>query len=929
METIGKYEVVRSMGTGVLGEIYEARGAVTGARCVLKICALEDAEVRAEFLAAAERSLELIHPSIASVLDCGTEAGKPYLAEEFLSGEGLDRRLERGAPIGMQASVSLLFQVAQALAAASERGLLHRELRPSCIRLLADGRAKVQGFGIAHLARTAAGHQAGSAESVGDMAYVSPEQIRGETLDARSDQFSFGVVAYELLSGRRPFGGEHSADLMVQVLSSEPISLVDRSPDCAPALSRLVMRCLEKDPARRFADTAQLVEAMAPLVDVVTSGARTVTRVLEPTELQEVAVSPEAKRSEARARIAQHLLRGELTQAEAGLRDAERHWGGTSAYVDLRQRLNELRDAERRTQVKSLLDSARRFLGDRDFDLAQRACVEALTFDPAEPEAHRLLAEIRKELEHERRQDEMEASRSIARAAVAELLASPDPPQRPFPGGVALDATADSAGAELEATRAGVVETEWSAEPSAFDRTTALPSAPSLPSPPSSPASTTGERTTVLPVSLSNITDAPTAAFAAAAAAAPPPVLPSVVAPAASRIETLLAAGKLDEARLALEELKANLRGDETVRREHARLSAALLDAYHAQRLLRPSGARPLPVTGSFESTGSRASVTAPRATPPAMPVPALAPGLTFTEPPPLPVVPTPQQTPAQAAPQGSKKSGGRALLWIGLGLAGLVVLGAVAGGLWYFTHRQSATAVPALAPLPVPPRPGRLTFPPNALPGLTVTVDGSAPNALGPGVALSLPAGEHVLSFAADGMQPQELRMQLAAGEARTQSTPILVPLPPPEPEVVAADPAAVAQAKAKKKKVVLAPAPAPPPVEPAPAPAPPPVVKVQRGDLVEAGPGVTPPKTIKMQGAKYPDRAKREKREATIGVLVLVDENGRVAETKIQEGDPFGVGFEPAALEAVRQATFEAATKDGVAVKMWKLVRVGFRLK
>ena len=449
METIGKYEVVRGMGTGVLGEIYEARDAVTGARCVLKICALEDAEVRAEFLAAAERTVGWVHPSIATVLDCGTEAGKPYLAEEFLSGEGLDRRLERGAPLGMQASVSLLFQVAQALAAAAEHGLLHRELRPSCIRVLADGRAKVQGFGIAHLARTAAGHQAGSAESVGDMGYVSPEQIRGEPLDARSDQFSFGVVAYELISGRRPVGGEHSADLMVQVLSSEPISLVDRSPDCVPALSRLVMRSLEKDPARRYADTAQLVQAMAPLVDVVASGTSTVTRVLEPAELQEVADSPEAKRSEARARIAQHLLRGELTQAEAGLREAERHWGGANAYADLRQRLNELRDVERRTQVKSLLDSARRFLGDRDFDLAQRACVEALTFDPAEPEAHRLLAEIRKELEHERRQDELEASRSIARAAVAELLASPDPAAASVPGRFGARATAGGAGGKL------------------------------------------------------------------------------------------------------------------------------------------------------------------------------------------------------------------------------------------------------------------------------------------------------------------------------------------------------------------------------------------------------------------------------------------------------------------------------------------------
>ena len=209
------------------------------------------------------------------------------------------------------------------------------------------------------------------------------------------------------------------------------------------------------------------------------------------------------------------------------------------------------------------------------------------------------------------------------------------------------------------------------------------------------------------------------------------------------------------------------------------------------------------------------------------------------------------------------------------------------------------------------------------------MTVDGSAPNALASGAALSLPPGEHVLSFAADGMQAQQLRVQLASGEARTQSTPILAPLPPAEPVAVAPDPAAVAQAKTKKKKAVVAPTPAPPPVQPAPAPAPPPVAKVQRGDLVEAGPGVTPPKTVKMQGAKYPDRAKREKREATIGVLVLVDENGRVAETKIQEGDPFGVGFEPAALEAVRRSDLRGRDQGWCGGEDVKLVRVGFRLK
>lgn len=903
METIGKYEIVRRMGTGALGEVYEGRDPATGVRCVVKTCSTDDPAVRERFLAAAQAARALVHPAVATVLDAGREAGKPFLVEEFLSGEALDRRLERGAPLPTQQSVGMLFQVAQALSAASALGIVHRDLRLANVRLLSDGRAKVQGFGVAELARTAAGaSRAGEAPI--ETAFVSPEQIRGQEPDARSDQFAFGVMAYELLSGRRPFGGEHAADFMVQVLSAEPISLRDRSPDCPPEMARIVARCMEKEPDRRFATAADLVSAMAPLVEVVADGGRQVTRVLQPSELKPESPSPEGKRSEARARIAQHLMRGELAPAEAALREAERLWGGAGAYGDLRQRLRDLRDVERREQVKSLLDSARRFLGDADFDLAQRACVEALTFDPAEPEAHRLLAEIRKGLEHQRHEDEMEASRSIARFAVAELLASPDPPPRDpparqvsgehVPGALAAasSAAAPSSAAALDDTVAGLVppppppemSTSWPELSSGQH----LP--PVEPPPPANPPRSAVEQ---------------------------PAGAPAVAAALAGRIEALLAAGKLDEARGAVEELKGLVHGDETVRREHARLSSALLDAYHAQRLLRPSGARPLPMTGTFEATGSRALVTAPKPAPVAAATPA--------------PVPTSPPAAGQAAPSApvplpaSAPKTGRGRWLLVAGLAALALLAIAAGGFWVLSHR--APSPPAVPPS-VAPRMAHLAMPANALAGLFVLVDGGAPLPLAGGLSRDLAPGDHVLTFVAPGAQPQELHIQLKAGEQRTQSTPFLVPLAPAAPEATPA-PVPAETAKAKKKKPLPAVVEPARPVEQVAAPAPAAPRPVQRGDLVEAGPGVTPPKTVKMQGARYPDRAKREKREATIGVLVLVDENGRISDLKVQDADPYGVGFDDAALAAVRQAVFEPATKDGVAVKMWKLVRVGFRLK
>lgn len=924
METIGKYEIVRRMGTGALGEVYEVR-APNRPRGVLRTCAIEDPIVRQQFLSAGELLRNLVHPAVAAILDAGVASGTPYVVEEFLSGEALDRRLERGAPFALPESMAILFQIAQALRAGGTLEMAHRDLRPAHVRLVGESRIKLQGFGIAHLAKGGAGHTPRSGDAPAEIAYVAPEQIRGEAADERSDQFAFGVIAYELLSGRRPFGGEHAADLMVQILSAEPIALGERSPDCPQAMARVVARCLEKDPARRFQDPAELVAAIAPLVDVVTEGPRQVTRVMDPAELQPEAPSPVARRAEARARIAQHLLRGELAQAEAALREAERAPGSAGTFADLRTRLAELRDVDRHNQVKSLLDSARRFLAAGDLDLAQRACVEALTLEPAESEAHRLLADAQQELERRRHEDELEASRTIARFAVAELLASPEPPPRELPRAAAAQASSappparrprgeDDTENALEATVAGnfaspiaapAVEAEWPSLPPS-QQLPALP--PDLPIPPLP--------TEALPTSPPPEPVAPPPAPVVAPAAAAAPAIPPAAQRLADRVERLLASGALPEARVAIEELKAEIHGNEAVRALHARWSAALLDAFQAQRRGRISGAQPL-----VDAPGSRAFVTgAPPArgaapSPPPRPAP-------VEEVAPEPVVAAPVAAAAPAKPP--KTGGGRGAL-----IGGLVALGlVVAGGAGWFLLRGGTPPPPPPA-APAPPKPARLAIPANALAGLTVRVDGGAPEPLSGGLAREMPAGEHVLLFESPGNTPQELRVTLAAGEARSQSTPIFTPLPPPEPEPEATV-AAPAAAKTRRKKAVVEPVVAPAPVEaPAPAPAPAAPPPTRRGDLVEAGPGVVAPRTLSIPGAKYPDRARREKREATIGILVLVDENGAPVATKVQEGDPFGVGFDEAALTAVRAARFEPATKDGVAVKMWKLVRVGFRLK
>jgi TonB family protein len=178
---------------------------------------------------------------------------------------------------------------------------------------------------------------------------------------------------------------------------------------------------------------------------------------------------------------------------------------------------------------------------------------------------------------------------------------------------------------------------------------------------------------------------------------------------------------------------------------------------------------------------------------------------------------------------------------------------------------------------------------------------------------------GDHELSFAAPGAAPSRVRVAIAAGAAQSLEV----------PELPAGAPPATAPRK-PRKRVEAAPAPPPPAPEPEPVvvepPLPPPV---HRGDLVEFGPGVVRPKLLRPLSADYPAAAKRQRAEARIGVAVLVDENGKVTDARIAEGDGRGLGFEEVSLRAARAGAYQPATKNGVAVKMWHTVYITFRSK
>ena len=279
-QRVGSYEVVAPIGAGGMGEVYRAVDTKLGRPVALKVLPARfaaDADRLHRFEQEARTTGLLNHPNILTVHDVGHAEGHPYLVSELLEGESLRERLQRG-PLGAERVVGLAAQAARGLAAAHARGVVHRDFKPDNIFITRDGRVKILDFGIAKLVQsegqgldqltTAAGTAAGAV--VGTAAYMSPEQVAGRVVDARSDLFSFGVVLYEMLTGRRPFSGNSPIETMTAVLHDDPAPLFSSDRNIPPALARVVTRCLEKAPDERFQSAHDLAFALDATVSTAT-----------------------------------------------------------------------------------------------------------------------------------------------------------------------------------------------------------------------------------------------------------------------------------------------------------------------------------------------------------------------------------------------------------------------------------------------------------------------------------------------------------------------------------------------------------------------------------------------------------------------------------------------------------------------------------
>jgi hypothetical protein len=265
-KTLGHYRVLTLLGRGGMGEVYAAEDLKLKRKVALKTLPPEMAankERRRRFEREAQAVAALNHPGIVTIYSVEQDAGTAFLTMELVEGKTL---AEAVPPGGMPADefLPIAIQVADAVQAAHERGILHRDLKPGNVMLTADGRIKVLDFGLAKLTDTDPradlhGSMTTSAgQIVGTVSYMAPEQAEGKPIDHRADIFGLGVLLYELAAGVRPFQGETNLTILAGLMRDDPRPIAELRQDLPPAVGAIIQKCLEKDPAKRFQSAGDL-----------------------------------------------------------------------------------------------------------------------------------------------------------------------------------------------------------------------------------------------------------------------------------------------------------------------------------------------------------------------------------------------------------------------------------------------------------------------------------------------------------------------------------------------------------------------------------------------------------------------------------------------------------------------------------------------
>jgi serine/threonine-protein kinase len=255
---VGKYLIEEKVGVGGFGTVYKGRDPFIKRAVAIKTCQSDEEEIKKRFFREAEFAGNLHHRNITTIYDFGvTDDGTPYIVQEFLTGEDLDKLVKKREPMTLKRKLAILVDVCEGLGYAHAAGIIHRDIKPSNVRILEDGTVKLMDFGIAKsMVSQSTLTQTGI--TLGTASYLAPEQIRGEALDPRTDIFSLGVMAYELVTSQKPFTGDHISTVLYKIMNEQPGAPSTIVAGLPRGLDGIVLRALEKDRTRRYTSCAEV-----------------------------------------------------------------------------------------------------------------------------------------------------------------------------------------------------------------------------------------------------------------------------------------------------------------------------------------------------------------------------------------------------------------------------------------------------------------------------------------------------------------------------------------------------------------------------------------------------------------------------------------------------------------------------------------------